>query len=463
MGNFFQDKINYALTRLNESTFISRLTVTKKVVMAYALVAGFSLIAIIFALNSLHSQTTTSTELVNIDVKAISLTEQLQKSLVSQEKLGRQYLIINNKETIDLIREKFDQFPDEWEILLQLLPLDRVSMVASEYDKYRTEGERYLQLADDDLSLKKLEAEFKKSYLPAHNDFYQALTNFRENQQARVDRTLAALPRDGAHSFRMTLLLLLLGILLATPVALSVLLGIHNSLRQLTRATHQIAEGNYAVDINLSAHDEFGKLAREFQSMGRKLQEFEASNLDASPLTHLPGNMVIQRRVEGLLKDKVPFAHAFVDLDHFKAFNDRYGYQKGSDIISAVGDIISEIIKIEGDEDDFVGHIGGDDYIFLTSTEKVEHLAKRVIEEFDSMIPHYYSDEDRHSGFFICQDRFGVERQFPLMTISISIICSDTSNYDSAIAISHECAKMKEHLKRLPGSNYLIDRRRGKS
>ena len=72
-------------------------------------------------------------------------------------------------------------------------------------------------------------------------------------------------------------------------------------------------------------------------------------------------------------------------------------------------------------------------------------------------------EEDRQSGFFVCQDRFGVERQFHLMTVSISIICSDTSNYESAIAISHECAKMKEHLKRLPGSNYLIDRRRGKS
>ncbi|NIP99588.1 MAG: hypothetical protein GWO19_03230 [Nitrospinaceae bacterium] len=116
-----------------------------------------------------------------------------------------------------------------------------------------------------------------------------------------------------------------------------------------------------------------------------------------------------------------------------------------------------------GNEDDFVGHIGGDDYIFLTSPDKVENVSEKIIEEFAEMIPEKYSEEDRNAGFFVCQDRFGVERQFPIMTISIAIICSDTSNYDSAIAISHECAKMKEHLKRLPGNNYLIDRRRGKS
>ncbi len=282
-------------------------------------------------------------------------------------------------------------------------------------------------------------------------------------QQAKIDSGLESLANASERSFQITFLLLLIGLFLATPVAVSVVLSIHYSLRHLTRATQQVAGGNYDVELNLQTEDEFGQLAKEFQQMSRMLKEYEVSNLDANPLTHLPGNLVIQRRVEELLENGTPFAHAFVDLDHFKAYNDRYGYQNGSDIIAEVGEIMEKIVADNGNEDDFVGHIGGDDYIFLTSPDKVELLSEKVIEEFEAMIPGKYSEEDRQAGFFVCQDRFGVERQFPLMTVSIAIICSDTSNYDSAIAISHECAKMKEHLKRLPGNNYLIDRRRGKS
>ena len=461
--NFFQKKINKLAAWVAVHPAISRLTVTKKIVAAYLLIGLFSLIAIVFAITSLHQQTTASNELVHKDIKSIALTKELQKSLISQEKLEKQYLIIQRPETRDLILQKHDTFPRLWSEFLPLLDKDQRESISLFYKKYRAEGSKYQELLKNDIALKTLDKSYNKNLLPAHNDFYAQLTSFRDMHQLKIDAALEVLSNDSRRAFRITLILLLFGFFLATPVAITVILSIHHSMHRLTRATMQIADGNYEVEINLLEHDEFGKLAREFQKMGRKLQEVEASNLDANPLTHLPGNMVIQRRVEELLKNKIPFAHAFVDLDHFKAYNDRYGYQKGSDIISAVGDIIAAVIEAGGDEDDFVGHIGGDDYIFLTSTEKVEKLSSEVIEKFDEMIPEMYSDEDRQSGFFICQDRFGVERQFPLMTISISIICSDTSNYDSAIAISHECAKMKEHLKRLPGSNYLIDRRRGKS
>ena len=126
-----------------------------------------------------------------------------------------------------------------------------------------------------------------------------------------------------------------------------------------------------------------------------------------------------------------------------------------------VGTMINQIVQTEGNPDDFVGHIGGDDYIFLTTADKVEALAKSFIKQFDQKIPEFYSDEDRKTGSFTGEDRFGVKREFELMTVSMSIICSEMSNYESATAISHECARMKEHLKKLPGSNYMIDRRKG--
>ena len=458
--NSFKAKMEKFLKWFAMHPLINRLTVTRKIVVAYLLIALFSLTAIVYAMSSLHRQMTISTNLVHKDVKSVAMTRDLQGSLASQERLQKQYLLLKKSEILDLLLEKYEAFPDTWNEFIPLLDTDKRDEISATYGRYRVSGDTFNQLLTTG---KPADKYYKDEFLPAHLALFESIATFRENQQQKIDAGLASLAESSGHSFQITFLLLLLGFILATPVAISVILGIHHSLHHLTRATHQIGDGNYDVDLKLSGNDEFSLLADEFLQMGRKLQELEAANLDASPLTHLPGNLMIQRRVDELLRDGVSFAHAFVDLDHFKAYNDRYGYQNGSDIIAIVGDIIKNIVTEQGNEDDFIGHIGGDDYIFLTSPDKVESLAKQVIVEFEAMIPDKYSEEDRRAGFFVCQDRFGVERQFPLMTISIAIICSDTSNYDSAIAISHECAKMKEHLKRMPGSNYLIDRRRGKS
>ncbi len=439
---------------------VTRMTVTKKIVAAYALVAFFSLVAIIYAMSSLHRQMTTSTDLVHKDAKSVAVIRDLQNNLASQERLGKQYLLLQKPEILELLEEKLQAFPTIWSDFLALLEPSHREQLSAPYDTYEQAAGKFRELVRSRSKAKKF---YDAELLPAHLALYERLAELRESQQEKIDRGLTTLAEASARSFQVTFVLLLIGFFLATPVAVSVILGIHYSLKRLTQATLQITEGNYEVDIEMSSKDEFGQLAGKFLQMSRKLREFELSNLDANPLTHLPGNLVIQRRVEELIESGTPFAHAFVDLDHFKAYNDRYGYQNGSDIIAQVGEIIENAVGAEGSESDFVGHIGGDDYVFLTSPEKVEAISGRIIEEFEKMIPGKYSEEDRQAGFFVCQDRFGVERQFPLMTISIAIICSDTSNYNSAIAIGHECAKMKEHLKRLPGSNYLIDRRKGKT
>lgn len=460
--NFFRNKVEAALKWLALHPVITQLSVTKKIVFTYGLVTLFSLVAITYAMLSLHEQMTISTRLVHGDAKSVALARDLQSNLASQERLEKQFLLLQKDEIRDLMFEKYAAFPRIWSVFLPLLEADMRKELSDLYRSYRRAGDEFEEILLSDAPISTAEKQFNERLLPAHLDLYQRLDSFKINQQQKIDSGLEELARDSERSFQVTFLLLLVGFLLGSPVALSVIFGIHYSLRLLTNATQQVAEGNYDVDIDIAARDEFGQLATEFKQMSRKLREFEELNLDANPLTHLPGNLVIQRRVEELLRDDIPFAHAFVDLDHFKAYNDRYGYQNGSDIISDVGQIIEQVVAEDGNTDDFIGHIGGDDYIFLTTPDKVENLSERIIDEFEQMIPEKYSDEDREAGFFVCQDRFGVERQFPLMTISIAIICSQTSNYDSAIAISHECAKMKEHLKRLPGSNYLVDRRKGR-
>jgi len=444
--------------RINRDTI--RITVTGKIVAAYLLLALFSLVALVYALNSLHRQTTVSSHLVDVDMRAAALARELQAGLLAQERLEKLFLILPQEETLNLLQDKYETAEIDWKTFISLVdPAIRQSL-DRRFQIHRDNTVQLLGLFESKKS-KAAQGFYSKTFFPRHSDLYDALKEFREAQQVRTDSALTSLSDDSSRAYEITMLLLLLGIALATPVAASVILGMHHSLRKLTAATHEIASGNYDLNIDTTQNNEFGQLTRAFLDMGRKLRELEARNLDANPLTHLPGNMVIQQRVEDLLQSGTPFAHAFVDLDNFKVYNDRYGYHKGSEVISLVGDLIENILREEGNSDDFIGHIGGDDYIFLTTPDKVEHLAKAIIDLFDVRIRDMYSDEDRATGSFIGQDRFGVERRFHLMTISIAIICSDTSRYASAAAISHECAKMKEHLKRLPGSNYLVDRRKG--
>ena len=447
------------LERRHAYTEHIRITLTGKITATYLLLVFFGLIASGYALNSLHKQTTVSRKLVNIDIRAADLARDLQSELRTQERLAGQLTIRLNTEALDLLKEKFNNNESKQTSFLAIIPAEQQQAFSALFSQYKASGAEFLQTLQN--RKKAVAGFFKENLRPRQHATLDALKDFRNTQQERIDRSLDQLSQDSDTAFQVTMILLLLGLVLSTPVGISVILQMHRSLRKLTDATQQIADGNYDLNIETTDRDEFGLLTREFIAMGRKLREYEILNLDASPLTHLPGNLVIQRHVEEMLEEEISFAHAFVDLDHFKAFNDRYGYQNGSDIISMVAEIINQVVQEHGNPEDFVGHIGGDDYIFLTTADKVEFLAQKFIEEFSRKIPAYYSAEDRAVGSFVGEDRFGVKRQFEIMTVSIAIICSEMSNYASATAISHECAKMKEHLKRLPGSNYLIDRRKG--
>ena len=194
--------------------------------------------------------------------------------------------------------------------------------------------------------------------------------------------------------------------------------------------------------------------------MGQKLTELEQLHLDANPLTLLPGNLAIDREVEMRISNLEPFSHLYIDLDNFKVYSDRYGYKAGSDVLSKVGDLLKQVVGDYGSSQDLVGHIGGDDYVVLCSINSGEALAQKIIDGFTELVPSFYNAEDRTAGSFVGEDRYGVKRTFPLMTISIAVISSDRYEYPSRLAISQDCARVKEYLKIQEGSNYMLERRK---
>jgi diguanylate cyclase (GGDEF)-like protein len=229
---------------------------------------------------------------------------------------------------------------------------------------------------------------------------------------------------------------------------------------KLKKATNRIAEGDFDYDPRISEGDEIGDLAMGFTHMAARLKDLEQHSLDASPLTRLPGNIAIERALNRKLLTGETFAFCYADLDNFKAYNDCYGYLKASEVIKFTGQIIHDSVSQQGSDDDFVGHIGGDDFVMVVDQENAESCCQTIIDRFSSMIEQNYSPEDLAAGCIQSVDRYGAQRNFQIMTISIAVLICGHGEYESAMDIARTAAEIKEHVKGLPGSNYLVNRRR---
>ena len=227
-------------------------------------------------------------------------------------------------------------------------------------------------------------------------------------------------------------------------------------LRQATRYLGDVVLDEMSPDDFLLASD---GLDREIQDMMLKIKNSQQRYLDASPLTRLPGNMAIEQVLKDKMEHGEKFALCYIDLDDFKAFNDKYGYAKGSDLIKMTGEVLYRAKDEYADQQDFVGHIGGDDFVLITSPDKVESVCQAILDEFDSLIPEYYLPEDRTIGFIEGPDRYGVMRRFPIMSITIAVVSDEKRSFKSPIEIAKVATEIKDYVKSLPGSNYLIDRR----
>lgn len=182
-------------------------------------------------------------------------------------------------------------------------------------------------------------------------------------------------------------------------------------------------------------------------------------DIQANPLTGLPGNISIMDNIEESIKAGKHFSVLYLDLDNFKPFNDTYGYERGDEVIKLTASIIIQVLKESGNPDDFIGHIGGDDFIVLTTPEKVNHICQNIIARFDDAILTFYDEKDKKAGYLLCQDRSGQLMRFPV--ISISIACVDTAQrkFSHPGEISAVAAEVKKYAKSIPGSIYCKDRR----
>jgi GGDEF domain-containing protein len=177
-----------------------------------------------------------------------------------------------------------------------------------------------------------------------------------------------------------------------------------------------------------------------------------------NPSSRLPGPTTIERIISERIGKKEHFAVCYADLDDFKAYNDYYGYFYGDKVIKLVARVIRETV-LDRQPDGFVGHIGGDDFVFVISPENIPAICQAVIRRFDAEIPLCYEPRDRRNGYIIAKSRRGTPETFGLLTLSISVVVNHGDTFDHVGEISHMVADLKRYTKTLPGSNYMIERR----
>lgn len=181
--------------------------------------------------------------------------------------------------------------------------------------------------------------------------------------------------------------------------------------------------------------------------------------MQANPLTKLPGNIAIEKTVKEKIASGSLFSVCYLDINHFKSFNDIYGYDKGDDVIRQTSRIIVQSVIKHDPDQPFVGHVGGDDFIVVTHPDHETKFAKECLKEFDRIIPTYYTQEDVRRGFVTVKNRRGKSERFPLMSISIAAVTNLYRKHANPAEIAQVATEVKKFLKTQPGSNYLRDRR----
>lgn len=237
-----------------------------------------------------------------------------------------------------------------------------------------------------------------------------------------------------------------------------------NNLMPIIMLTAQGNEEDKLAGLELGADDYITKPfnPRELTSRVKNTLLRIDRNRWANPLTGLPGNTEIQAEINYRIAKELQFSVLYLDVDNFKAYNDVYGFSRGDTAIKLIADILMDIVRTFGSQNDFIGHIGGDDYVVITSPDFADTLCENIIKEFDDRVPELYSEADKKAGYISTADRKGTITKYPIMTISIAVVSNEFRILSNHIQVSEIVAELKKKAKSISGSVYVKDLRRQK-
>ncbi len=435
------------------------LTIARKLLLGFLSCGILTLLIAFIALYSLQRLNEINNRIIKRDVPLIENAEKMIEALLAQELYGRRSLILKSSELEALFWKRSEEF----EMLQQRigalpgassLSLDRLATLHNEYNRlYKTGFEKR-----EDFSSSAFQGH-ERQIRQKQEELFQLVKGIsRDARQDQNEKSLKTLSL-GHSAFWITSGLSIGSLLLGIITALVITRNISRSINQLNLSTREISEGKFDHLPEVKNQDELGDLSRAFQKMALRLKGLEEMHLDANPLTHLPGSVTIENVLNERLKEERPIAFCQLDLSNFKAFNDRYGYARGNEVLQATAKAVTEVVEAQGNEEAFVGHIGGDDFVVITSPERYEKICRAVIDSFDKRVVDFYDPEDRQRGYIHGETRQGQKISFPIMTIAISVVTNQCCQLQNHVQVGEIAAEVKNYAKSFSRSTFAVNRR----
>ena len=204
--------------------------------------------------------------------------------------------------------------------------------------------------------------------------------------------------------------------------------------------------------------------AQELIARIKRMLQRKKVDMGHNPLTGLPGNLAIEEEARRRLARKDTLAFAYIDLDNFKAYNDVYGVKQGDKVIRLLADLLVQAVKRWGNQEDFIGHVGGDDFIAMTTPDKAVTVFEWIAKRFDERITAYYSEADLKAGCITAKDRQGNVKKFRFVSCSIVFLTDkniETNQYPLLIqALTEMKGFVKHTMDRNKGGSVVFQDRR---
>jgi diguanylate cyclase (GGDEF)-like protein len=440
-----------------------KLTISRKLLLGYLVMALLTVMASAYAVVSLRQLNNLAYGIIHEDFFMVETSKKMMDALLAQESAERRYLILKDPSIAEIFRARNREFAQSLQDISSYPFRDYANIHAQLASLSQEHGALFEQCV-----ILVGENRLQEAMALSEGDGERIIENLASQVRAMqqkaakdIDIRMNLMRMQGANAAQVTIVLTALSLVAGFSLALLITYNISVPLKKLEKATSIIAEGQFDHHLHIDRPDEIGRLAKAFGVMTRRLKVLETLNLDASPLTGLPGNLAIERVIDECLSSQSVFSLCQIDLDHFKPYADKYGYAWASEIIKEVARTLLAERERAGLQDVFVGHIGGDDFVLIADPKSAEALGRRLVDVFDEQIRPFYSAEDLQQGFIVGRDRKGNEQAFPLLSVSVAMVTGDGRRFKNALEMAEVAAELKEYAKSLAGSNFVKERRLG--
>ncbi len=351
-------------------TYFLRLNIARKLMLGFSSLLALLVIISVYALMNLNRLNGLNTSILQTDLPVISASEKMVDAIFAQERYGRRYLVLGTPDVMDLFMTKKKEFEGLLEQVRSTpegkhLPVDEIASLHQEYVDILLVRSSSAKISNGSIP-KSLDDRIKTQQEKIIAVINKMASDALVAQNVKTSKTATI----GRIAFKASAVLCALGFFLSLAAAWIITRNISGAIKKLTLATGLISQGQFDHRPDIRNKDELGDLAKAFVTMAGRLKRLEEMYLDTSPLTRLPGGVAIESVMNKRIAANAPIAFCLMDIDNFKAYNDHYGYAKGNEIIQKTASIIGNAVEKYGNPDDFTGHIGGDDYVVITSHDR---------------------------------------------------------------------------------------------